>query len=64
MKAPGTKDQLLMEQKIPVTYLALEESLNYILRKLKNKSRNPVLNTSNYLKGFLKVFLKSICIKI
>ena len=52
MKAPGTKDQLLMEQKIPVTYLALEESLGYILKKLKNKARNPVLNTSNYLKGF------------
>ena len=50
MKAPGIKDQLLLEQKIPVTYLALEECINYILKKLKVKSRNPVLHTNSYLK--------------
>jgi GTPase SAR1 family protein len=55
MKAPGVKDQLLMEQKIPVTYLALEECLYYILKKLKVKTRNPVLHTSNYLKGLKKL---------
>jgi GTPase SAR1 family protein len=50
MKSPGLKDQLLLEQKIPLTYLALEECISYVLQKLKTQSRNPVLNTANYLK--------------
>lgn len=50
MKAPGLKDQSLLEQKIPHTYLALEECCGYIARKLKLKSQNPVLSTANYLK--------------
>ena len=50
MKSPGLKDQLLLEQKIPLTYLALEECISFVLQKLKSQSRNPVLNTSNYLK--------------
>ena len=50
MKSPGIKDQLLLEQKIPLTYLALEECISFVLHKLKSQARNPVLNTSNYLK--------------
>ena len=50
MKAPGLKDQLLLEQKIPVTYLALEECVVHILNKLKHSGRNPVLNKADYLK--------------
>lgn len=50
MKAPGLKDQSLLEQKIPHTYLALEECCGYVARKLKLKSQNPVLSTANYLK--------------
>jgi hypothetical protein len=50
MKSPQMKDQLLLEQKIPLTYLALEECISFVLQKLKSQSRNPVLNTSNYLK--------------
>jgi serine/threonine protein kinase/GTPase SAR1 family protein len=50
MRSPGMKDQLLLEQKIPVTYIALEECIYYILRRLKSQSRNPILNTVNYLK--------------
>lgn len=50
MKVPGMKDQLLLEQKIPCTYLALEECISFVLQKLKAQSRNPVLNTEDYLK--------------
>ena len=50
MKAPGFKDQLLLEQKIPVTYLALEECVTFILKKLKTQARNPILNSNDYLK--------------
>ena len=50
MKVSGVKDQLLLEQKIPVTYLALEESIGFVVHKLKTQSRNPVLNTLDYLK--------------
>jgi hypothetical protein len=50
MKVPGCKDQLLFEQKVPVTYLILEECINYILNKLRIQARTPVLNTLEYLK--------------
>jgi hypothetical protein len=50
MKAPGFKDQLLLEQKIPHTYYALEECIYYIIKKFKTKCQNPVLNTCSYLK--------------
>ena len=50
MKAPGFKDQLLLEQKIPLSYMALEECISYIVKKLRTKGQNPVLNTSSYLK--------------
>lgn len=50
MKVSGMKDQLLLEQKIPVTYLALEECIGFVVNKLKMQSRNPVLNTNDYLK--------------
>ncbi len=50
MKVSGVKDQLLLEQKIPVTYLALEESIGFVVHKLKTQGRNPVLNTNDYLK--------------
>ena len=45
-----TKDQSLLEQKIPHSYLALEECISYITKKFKHKAQNPVLTTSNYLK--------------
>jgi GTPase SAR1 family protein len=50
MRVSGVKDQLLLEQKIPVTYLALEESIGFVVHKLRTQGRNPVLNTSDYLK--------------
>lgn len=50
MKAPGFKDQSLLEQKVPHTYLALEECIACITKKLKMKSLNPVLDKNNYLK--------------
>jgi hypothetical protein len=34
---------------VPHTYLALEECISYIARKLKLKSQNPVLSKTNYL---------------
>jgi hypothetical protein len=50
MKVSNTKDQYLLEQKIPITYLALEDSIHFVVNKLKAQSRNPVLNTQDYLK--------------
>jgi GTPase SAR1 family protein/Leucine-rich repeat (LRR) protein len=50
MKLSGFKDQLLLEQKVPVTYLALEQCISFILQRLKQHSRNPVLNTVDYVK--------------
>jgi hypothetical protein len=45
MKVPGCKDQLLFEEKVPVTYLILEECINYILNTLRIQLRIPVLST-------------------
>jgi hypothetical protein len=50
MKVPGYKDQLLFEQKVPITYMILEECINYILTKLRIQARSPVLCTNEYLK--------------
>ena len=41
MKVPGTKDQLILEQKVPVTYLALEDCLHFITHKLKIQTKQP-----------------------
>jgi hypothetical protein len=63
MKVPGCKDQLLFEQKIPITYLILEECINYILTKLRIQTRSPVLTTPEYLKEVketLNVYYTSI----
>lgn len=49
MKVPGTKDQLLLEQKIPSTYIALEECVCFVTKKLRSQSQNPVLRSSEYL---------------
>ncbi len=50
MKAPGFKDQALLEQKVPHTYLALEECVSYVGKRLRQRGQNPVLTTANYLK--------------
>lgn len=50
MKVPGTKDQLLLEQKIPVSYIALESCINLIATNLKRQNRQPLLNKQDYLK--------------
>jgi len=50
MKAPGSKDQALLEQKVPHTYLALEECVSYVTKKLRLRNQSPVLTTGNYLK--------------
>lgn len=49
MKVPGTKDQLLLEQKIPSTYIVLEECVYLVGKKLRSQSQNPVLKCSEYL---------------
>ena len=51
MKAPGSsKEQNLFEQKIPVTYLLLEDCIYRILKKLRSESRNPILTTDEFLR--------------
>ncbi|CAF0874165.1 unnamed protein product, partial [Brachionus calyciflorus] len=49
IKVPGMKDQLLLEQKIPSTYLALEECVHLVVKKMRLQSLNPVLKTQDYL---------------
>ena len=50
MRAPGFKDQILFDQKIPVTYLLLEDCLYRVVKKLRSELRNPILTTDEYLR--------------
>ncbi|CAG9859264.1 unnamed protein product [Phyllotreta striolata] len=47
LRPPGSKE-LLLEQKVPATYLALEDVINYIAAERKANSLDPVLNADQY----------------
>lgn len=47
MRPPGSKE-LLLEQKVPATYLALEDVINYIATERKANGFDPVLNAEQY----------------
>lgn len=49
LKCPGTSERLL-EQKIPATYLYLEEIVNTIVNERHSKKEEPVLNYYDYRK--------------
>ena len=47
LRSPGSKARLL-EQKIPASYLALEDLVGALAADLKSKGRDPVLNQEQY----------------
>ncbi|KAG5883328.1 hypothetical protein JTB14_032528 [Gonioctena quinquepunctata] len=47
LRPPGSKE-LLLEQKVPATYLALEDVINYIASERKLNGLDPVLNAEQY----------------
>lgn len=47
LKCPGSMERLL-EQKIPATYLYLEEIVNWVVNDRHQKRREPVLNYDDY----------------
>ncbi|XP_071748491.1 leucine-rich repeat serine/threonine-protein kinase 1 isoform X2 [Lepeophtheirus salmonis] len=47
LKSPGSNVRLL-EQKIPATFLALEEIVNYLASDLKNRGLDPVLSQEKF----------------
>ncbi|XP_056637900.1 leucine-rich repeat serine/threonine-protein kinase 1 isoform X1 [Diorhabda sublineata] len=47
LRPPGSKE-LLLEQKVPATYLALEDVINYIAAERKANGLDPVLNAEQY----------------
>ena len=62
MRLPGSKTKLL-EQKIPATYLALEDVVGGIASELRAGGNDPVLNQVHEIakiKFLYMMFLKSI----
>ncbi|XP_017772148.1 PREDICTED: leucine-rich repeat serine/threonine-protein kinase 1 isoform X5 [Nicrophorus vespilloides] len=47
LRPPGSKE-LLLEQKVPATYLALEDVVNYIATERRVNNMDPVLNADQY----------------
>lgn len=47
LRPPGSKE-LLLEQKVPATYLALEDVINYIAADRRMNGLDPVLNIEQY----------------
>ncbi|KAJ8934094.1 hypothetical protein NQ318_004975 [Aromia moschata] len=47
LRPPGSKE-LLLEQKVPATYLALEDVVNYVAAERRLNGLDPVLNTEQY----------------
>ncbi|XP_055377695.1 leucine-rich repeat serine/threonine-protein kinase 1 [Condylostylus longicornis] len=47
LRSPGSKEPLLL-QRIPATYIALEDAINIIVNKLKISGRDPVLCAETY----------------
>ncbi|GJQ77064.1 hypothetical protein Trydic_g23635 [Trypoxylus dichotomus] len=47
LRPPGSKE-LLLEQKVPASYLALEDVVNYIAAERRQNGLDPVLNTEQY----------------
>lgn len=47
LRPPGSKE-LLLEQKVPATYLALEDVINYIATDRRLNGLDPVLSTDQY----------------
>nr|CAH7742533.1 unnamed protein product [Callosobruchus chinensis] len=47
LRPPGSKE-LLLEQKVPATYLALEDVINYIASERRQNGYDPVLNAEQY----------------
>ncbi|XP_060525729.1 leucine-rich repeat serine/threonine-protein kinase 1 isoform X2 [Cylas formicarius] len=47
LKPPGNKE-LLLEQKVPATYLALEDVINYIAAEYRTNGLDPVLTTEQF----------------
>ncbi|CAH1799323.1 unnamed protein product [Owenia fusiformis] len=48
LKQPGSKDSLLLEQKVPVTYIQLEEVIESIAKERRRQGEDPVLNADQY----------------
>lgn len=49
LRSPGSKEPLLL-QKVPATYIALEDIVNVIATNLRTAGMDPVLNTEEYRK--------------
>lgn len=49
LKSAGSKEPLLL-QKVPASYIALEDIINVISNNLKSKHLDPVLDTETYKK--------------
>lgn len=47
IRCPGSKDRLL-QQKIPASYLALEDIVNYLAAQRKSIGKDPVLKSEEY----------------
>lgn len=61
LRPPGSKE-LLLEQKVPATYLALEDVINYIATERRMNGLDPVLNTEQY-KNFVTTEMLQRCNK-
>ena len=48
LKSPGGGKQRLLEQKVPASYLALEDLVAAVASELKSRGRDPVLNQEQY----------------
>lgn len=57
IRCPGSKERLL-EQKIPATYIALEEVVNYLAVDRISRGRDPVLRTEEYRKQVMDELLR------
>ena len=48
LKSPGSKNSKLLEQKIPATYLALEEVVAQLSNEMRLQGNDPVLDQVQY----------------